>query len=81
MIPLNVHNVLDYVIGAALILAPSIFGFSEIDAARNVFLVLGVGLIIYSLLTRYRYSLAKIIPLKVHMAMDTMAGVIVMISP
>lgn len=81
IIPLNVHNVLDYVIGGALALSPSLFGFSAVPAARNLFLVLGLGLIGYSLLTRYRYSIAKIIPIGVHMALDVGAGVVLMLGP
>jgi len=81
MISLRVHNILDYVIGAMLILCPPVFGFSNVIAARDVFLVLGFGLIGYSLLTQYRYSIAKIIPLGVHMFLDVATGFIVMLSP
>jgi hypothetical protein len=81
MIPLRVHNILDYVIGVALLAAPGIFGFSDIDAARNVFTFLGAALIGYSLFTRYRYSIAKVIPVGVHMTMDVISGLIVMIAP
>ena len=81
MIPLKVHNVLDYVIGAVLILTPYLFGFSDVDAGRNVFGVLGVALIVYSLFTNYRYSIARVIPLGVHMAMDVASGTVVMLAP
>lgn len=81
MIPLNVHNILDYVGGALLILAPSIFGFADVPAARNLFIVLGAGLIVYSLFTRYKYSIAKIIPLGTHMALDSLAGITVLAAP
>lgn len=81
MISLTTHNVLDYVIGAFLVFAPALFGFSEVDAARNTFLTLGFALIIYSLLTQYRYSIVKWIPVGVHMALDVALGVIVMLAP
>jgi len=81
LISLRTHNVLDYVIGLALILAPAIFGFSDVYSARNVFLVLGAGLIGYSLFTRYQYSIAKVIPLGVHMTMDVLSGIILMAAP
>lgn len=80
-IPLNTHNVLDYVGGVALILCPAIFGFGAVDAARNLFLVLGFGLIVYSLLTNYRYSIAKLIPLGMHMALDVLAGAMLIAGP
>jgi hypothetical protein len=81
MIPLRVHNVLDYVIGAVLVLTPYLFGFSDVAAGRNIFLVLGLGLITYSLMTRYYYSVLKIIPVSVHMALDVTSGVLLMLAP
>jgi len=81
MISLKIHNILDYVAGVALILCPPIFGFSDVMGARNLFLVLGFGLIGYSLITQYRYSIAKIIPIGVHMFLDVMAGLVLMVGP
>lgn len=81
MLSLKVHNVLDYIIGAALLASPYVFGFSEIPDARNVFVVIGGAWILYSLLTRYRYSVLKLIPLGVHMALDAAASVILMLWP
>jgi hypothetical protein len=81
MVSLRTHNILDYVGAATLVLAPFVFGFADVAAARNVFLVLGIGLACYSLITNYRYSIAKIIPLGVHMALDVSAGVVMMLAP
>ena len=81
MIPLKVHNVIDYILGVALVATPYVFDFSHIVFARTVFLVLGVGLIGYSLITDYYYSLAKILPLSMHMTFDVVAGVFVMLAP
>jgi hypothetical protein len=81
MIPLKAHNVLDYIIGAFLIVAPWVFGFAEVAAARNVHLWLGAGLIVYSLATNYYYSLIRVIPLGVHMTLDTLAGIFLILSP
>lgn len=81
MFSLKVHNILDYVIGAILVICPYVFGFSNVHAARNVFLVLGFGLIGYSLLTNYRYSVVKAIPVSTHMALDVLLGIVLMLSP
>ncbi len=81
MISLKVHNIADYIIGAILIFAPAIFGFSEIDAARNSFLFAGITLIGYSLFTKYRYALLRVIPLGVHMSLDVINGILVMLAP
>jgi hypothetical protein len=42
---------------------------------------LGLGLIAYSLFTRYPLSIAKIIPLGVHMTLDVMLGVVLVFAP
>ena len=81
MIPLKIHNILDYAAGVLLLFVPALFGFSEIDAARNLFIFAGVFLIAYSLITKYYYSLLKVIPLGVHMALDVASGVVVMLAP
>lgn len=81
MVSLKVHNVLDYIIALTLVAAPFLFGFSEIEAARNVFLILGVGLAAYSLITKYYYCIARILPVGVHMVFDAGAGLVVMAAP
>ena len=81
MIPLRIHNILDYVGGVVLLLSPYLFDFSSVDSARNTFLFLGAGLILYSLITRYPYSIAKIIPLDVHMGLDVIAALALMVAP
>lgn len=81
MIPLKVHNILDYIIGAFLIVAPWVFGFSEIGAARGIFIIGGAALIVYSLLTKYYYSVVRLIPLGVHMTMDALLGIFLILAP
>lgn len=81
MISLRVHNILDYVIGAILIISPWLVGFSEVVAARNLFVWGGIGLITYSLFTNYYYAVAHIIPLGVHMTLDALLGVIFILGP
>jgi hypothetical protein len=81
MVSLRTHNILDYVGAALLVLCPFLFGFSDVVAARNVFLVLGIGLAAYSLITRYEISIAKIIPIGVHMTLDVLAGLVLMVAP
>jgi hypothetical protein len=81
VIRLDTHNVLDYVLGAVLVFSPYIFGFSDIFPARNLFLVMGFALIGYSLLTDYRYSVFKVIPLGAHMALDVVLGLSLIFVP
>ena len=81
MISLNTHNAIDYIFGLILLFSPTFFGFSEISAARNLFLFSGGFLIGYSLLTRYKYSLFRLIPLGLHMSLDALNGALIMLAP
>ncbi len=54
-LPTASHVVIDYVLGLLLIVAPFIFGFAGDDtAATAYFLVLGIGYVVFAVLTRYR---------------------------
>jgi len=75
------HGILDYVGGVVLILAPWIFGFSDVDAARNVPIILGIIILLQSLITDYELSLADILPLRMHLALDMLGGAVLAASP
>ena len=81
-IPTKVHAVLDYVVAIALILAPTIFMFDEVGGAAVIIpRILGVGLILYSLFTRYELGLVKVIGMPVHLVFDVLASVFLIASP
>ena len=80
-IPTKFHAPLDYIVGAALIAAPWIFQFSEHKAATVVPIVLGIGLIAYSLFTDYELGVWKVAPMAVHNLFDIAAGVFLAASP
>ena len=80
-IPTKVHAPLDYIVGAALIAAPWIFRFSEDTAATVVPIVLGIGLIAYSLFTDYELGVWKVAPMAVHNLIDIAAGTFLALSP
>ena len=80
-IPTKFHAPLDYIVGAALIAAPWIFQFSEHKAATVVTIVLGIGLIAYSLFTNYELGVWKVAPMAVHNVIDVVAGTVLAASP
>ena len=80
-IPTKFHAPLDYIVGVALIAAPRIFQFSEHTAATVVPVVLGIGLIAYSLLTDYELGVWKVAPMAVHNLIDVIAGALLAASP
>ena len=80
-IPTKLHAPLDYIVGAALIAAPWIFQFSEHTAATVVPIVLGIGLIAYSLFTNYELGVWRVAPMAVHNLIDIAAGALLATSP
>ena len=88
-IPTGIHGVLDYLTGVVLIGIPFVVGFVPgretaiaIDnAATYVPVVLGFGLIIYSLFTNYEVGVVRKIPMRVHLALDAISGGFLAVSP
>ena len=81
-IPTKVHGVLDYVVGVALIAAPWLFGFAGMGGAAVIIpIVLGVGLIVYSLFTKYEWGPFGVIPMPVHLVFDILASLFLALSP
>jgi hypothetical protein len=80
-IPTKFHAPLDYIVGAALIAAPWILQFSEHTAPTVIAIVLGIGLIAYSLLTDYELGVRRVFPMTIHNLIDIAAGVLLAASP
>lgn len=80
-IPTRVHGIADYVIGILLIAAPWLFGFADGGAEQWVPVILGAGVILYSLITDYELGVAKAIPMPVHLMLDIGGGIFLAVSP
>jgi hypothetical protein len=79
----KVHGILDYMMGALLIASPWIFGFKSENAGAEAWvpILLGVGMIIYSIMTNYEYGLTDNISMKAHLTLDAIAGAFLAASP
>lgn len=83
-VPTRVHGVFDYIGGIGLILAPFVFGFFNRGGIQVILpMVLGVGLLLYSLLTRYELGIPtiKFIPMPYHLIFDFVAAALIAASP
>jgi hypothetical protein len=80
-IPTRLHAPLDYIVGAGLIAAPWIFQFSDLTTPTVLSIVLGIGLIGYSLITNYELGVWKVAPMAVHNLFDIAAGALLAVSP
>jgi hypothetical protein len=81
VISTRTHGILDYVVGVLLILAPWLFGFATGGIEQWLPVILGLVLIVSSLMTDYELSIAKVIPMPVHLAMDMAMGALLAVSP
>lgn len=80
-IPTKTHGVLDYLVGLILIAAPWILDFAGGGAEQWVPVIIGALIIGQSLMTDYELSVAKVIPMGTHLAIDIAAGLVLALSP
>jgi len=78
----RMHGMLDYPAGVLLIAAPWLFGFSDADdAAVAVPITIGLVVLLQSLITDYELSIANVLPLRAHLGLDVLAGLVLALSP
>lgn len=73
------HGLLDYLAAGTLIVLPFLLGFEGI--ARWLSVAGGAGLILYSLLTDYRFGVIKLFSFDVHLILDLTAAVAFIAAP
>lgn len=64
-----------------LIVAPWLFGFSDVTSATVVSVAVGAAMLAGGMATRWRFSLVKLIPLRIHFWWDLLLGVILIAAP
>lgn len=81
MIDTRTHGMIDYATGLLLLVAPYLFNFATGGIEQWLPQLIGAAIIVMSLLTRYEMSIAKVIPLNVHLGVDALSGVLLAASP
>lgn len=81
VISTKVHGIMDYLMGITLIAAPWLLNFNREGAETWIPVVLGVGVILYSLVTDYELSISKKISMRTHLTLDVLSGVFLAVSP
>ncbi len=81
IISTKVHGVLDYLVGFILIISPWLFGFANSGAQTTIPVILGIGTILYSIITKYELGIFKIIPFRIHLIIDALSGILLASSP
>lgn len=83
-VPTRVHGIFDYIGGIGLIASPFIFGFYSMGGIAVILpIVLGIGLILYSLLTNYERGIPglRFIPMPAHLIFDFIAAALLAAAP
>src|SRR3954464_15766143 len=81
VISTKMHGGIDYIVGLLLLVAPYLFGFATGGPKQWLPMAIGAATIMMSLLTRYELSIAKVIPMGVHLGVDFAAGALLAASP
>ena len=75
------HAKLDYLTGVFLIATPRLFGFTESTEAAWVCMIAGGLALTYSIFTDYQGGVIRSIPMRVHLILDVMSGIVLAASP
>jgi hypothetical protein len=74
-----VHGWIDYPLAGILYVAPRILGWWA-ETSLLLTAIAG-GIVIYSLLTRYEGGTIRLIPMRRHLLLDTIAGIALCVGP
>lgn len=77
----RVHTIIGLVVGVVLLIAPYLFGFSSVAAATATAQIIGVLVIISELISTSPYSPLKLVPMRAHLVIDVILGIILAVSP
>jgi hypothetical protein len=75
-ISLRLHQLVEPIMAIVLIAAPWLFGFSDVNSSTIASVAIGAAMLVGGMMTRWRLSLVKLIPLRVHFVWDLALGAI-----
>ncbi len=81
VIPTSAHGVIDYTTAFTLLVAPKLWRLDEVPASAATFYLAGGSLTASSLITDYELSVANVIPMRLHLALDIAGGAALAASP
>jgi len=80
-IPTKVHSVMDYLMGILLIASPWLFDFNRGGLETWIPVILGVGALVYSVMTDYELGLTRTLSMPTHLTLDLVSGILLAASP
>jgi hypothetical protein len=70
LIPTQVHAGLDVAVGVLLVALPWIAGFPDARTLTGVCVGVGAAVLVIGFLTDYETALARLVPMRLHLALD-----------
>jgi hypothetical protein len=77
----KIFSAYDYFLGAWLLLMPWVLEFNRRFIPTVSMLIIGMGIITYSLFTNYEFGLIKLVPDSIHSIVDILSAVLLCASP
>jgi uncharacterized protein YhbP (UPF0306 family) len=81
VLPTTAHGVFDYLTAFTLLVAPKLWRLDEVPPAAATFYVFGGSLTATSLITDYELSMANVLPMRAHLALDVVSGAALAAAP
>jgi len=81
LISRQTHGVMDYGYAAMVSGSPEMIGFRDEETATALCRLVGSGVLLSSLMTRYELGLVRVIPFKAHLAADVAVGLATLGAP
>ena len=75
------HTIIGLVRGAALIVAPWLFQFSDVKAAKWAAIIIGIVGVLSELTSTSPSSPLRLVPMRAHLGMDVGLGIVLALSP
>ena len=77
----RVHGILDYLVGALLVISPWLFNFDNGGAETWVPVLVGIVVLLQAMMTNYELGVFKTMSMKTHLTMDFIMGTFLAASP
>jgi predicted acyltransferase len=79
-IPLGLHQTMEPIMALVFIAAPFVLDFGS-STAKTLSVIVGVAILLVGMTTRWRMSVADLIPLRTHFAIDVGMGIVAIAAP
>jgi hypothetical protein len=75
------HGVMDYLVGILIAASPWLFNYARGGAETFIPVAVGLTGLVYSLMTNYELGAVKLIPMRTHLVLDYVSGLLLAASP